>query len=312
MNVRRRFCRASCSAGWRGAAVLMAALLFSGPAAAQQAGDQVADRDLLYRSARSQHDAALAAWSVVEKQWNDAVDAHAQARRTGDTPRRDAALVRALDLAQELDRLERRVKDERAVLNSARNNFMAALDGRIDGLTRQLAAARTPADRANLTALIRNLENEQSDLEEDAQGQAVPVVVYFPAIQFDMRDTPQTLGYKAQLLRSKAEQSDSAMAHIDREIERIDRQLRRSRNAQSLVTGVERFGDIQVPVGAPNRRPPPGDVRARTDSTGVARPEMTPQQLIAELRLLRVQVQEAKRQFLQRAETFDGLIRSIG
>ena len=45
-------------------------------------------------------------------------------------------------------------------------------------------------------------------------------VTYYPSIQFDMRDTPQTLGYKAQLLRSKAEQQDSVMKHIDQEIAR--------------------------------------------------------------------------------------------
>ena len=277
---------------------------------AQQSGDQVVDRELAYRSARSQYQAALDAWGVVEKKWNDAVEEHAQARRAGDDPRKNTALVSALDLAQELDRLERRVTDQRAELDGARAGLLSALDNRIEGLTAQLGAPLPTPERARLTASLRDLENQQEDLEAEAQGPAVRVeLVYYPSIQFDPRDTPQTLGYKAQLLMSKAEQSDSAMAHIDREIERLDRQLRRSRNVQSLVTGVERFGDIQVPVGAPNRRTSPEGVRARPDSTGVARPEVTPQQQIQELRLLRIQVQAAKEQFLERAAVF---VRRVG
>ena len=247
----------------------------------------------------------------MEKRWNDAVEEHAQARRAGEEGRTSTSLIRALDLAQELDRLEHRVKDQRTVLTTARTSLLAALANRLGALEDQLAAARTASERARLTALVRDLENQESGLEGEGQVQAV-AVTYYPSIQFDMRDTPQTLGYKAQLLRSKAEQQDTLMKQIDREIDRIDRDLRRNRNAQSLITGVERYGDIQVPVGAPNRRPTPGDVRARPDSSGVARPEMTPQQKIQELRLFRTQVEAAKRQFLQRAADFENQARRIG
>ena len=293
-----------------GALVLLAVLISVVSGSAQQT-DLVQERALAYRAARSQHQAALDAWTVREQQWNDAVEEHERARRAGDGQRTSAALIRALDLGRELDLLERRVKDQRTVLNTARASLLAALDNRIVSLNAQLGGARTAADRARLTALLRDLENQESDLEEEGQVQLV-AVTYYPSIQFDMRDTPQTLGYKAQLLRSKAEQQDSVMKHIDREIERIDRDLRRNRNAQSLVTGVERYGDIQVLVGAPNRRTSPGDVRARPDSAGVARPEMTPQQKIGYLRLLRGQVEAAKRQFLQRAADFENQARRIG
>lgn len=283
----------------------------AGSASAQQT-DLVNDRDLAYRAARSAHQSAVDAWAVVEKRWTDAVEEHLQARRAGDDPRSNAALVRSLDLAQELDRLERRVKDQRAAMSTARGALMAALGARIGSLNAQLSGARTPGERARVTTLLRDAENQRSELESEGQFQPVSVVTYYPSIQFDTRDTPQTLAAKAQLLRSKAEQADSTMAQIDREIERIDRDLRRNRNAQSLVSGVERYGDIQVPVGAPNRRATPGDVRARPDSAGVARPEATPQQRIQELRLFRGQVEAAKRQFLQRAADFDGLGRRIG
>jgi len=44
----------------------------------------------------------------------------------------------------------------------------------------------------------------------------------------------------------------------------------------------------------------------------VARPEVTPDEQLRVLRLLRVQVLEAKRQFLERAATFEDRVRRIG
>ena len=300
--------RARIAAAWVALALVAAA-----PTAAQQPQDQVVNRQLAYNAARSQHQAAFDAWRVVEKQWNDAIEDHAQARRAGDVARQEGALTRALDLARELDRLERRVTELGGTLEDARVALLAALDDRLERLGAQLALARTPADRARVAAIVRDTENQQAQAEAERDRPAVRIeLVYHPSIQFDPRDTPETLGAKAQMLRSKAEQADTSIAQIDRQIQRIERQLRLSRNAQSLVTGVERFGDVQVPVGAPNRRGSPGDVRARPDSSGVARPEVTPEQRLQELRLLRLQVLEAKRQFLERAGTFEALVRRIG
>ena len=54
------------------------------------------------------------------------------------------------------------------------------------------------------------------------------------------------------------------------------------------------------------------DTRARPDSADVTRPEIAPDEQIRVLRLLRLQVQEAKRQFLDRAATFEDRVRRIG
>lgn len=298
---------------FRGLAVLVASL--AAPpvcsVAAQQI-DQVQDRQLAYEAARSGYQAAIDARNVREKQWNDALEEHEQASRSGDAARENTALVRALDLSRELDLADRRANQEKRTLDAARNVLLTAIDARTKTLTAQRDAARTAAERARYGALLRDLDVQQTEIEAE-RDQAVTVkLVYYPSIQFDMRDTPESLTAKAQLLRRKAETADSALAQIDRQIQRIERQLRQSRNVQSLVTGVERFGDVQVPVGAPNRRTPQGDVPARPDSAGVARPEITPQQQVRELRLLRFQIQEAKRQFLDRASTFDQMVRRIG
>lgn len=298
----------------RGWLALAAALLLAGgprPLRAQ-AADAYQDRQLAYDAAKSQYQAALDARRVREKQWNDAIEEHEQARRAGDAQRQNAALVRALDLSRELDLADRRASDQRRTLDGTRTALLAALDARSESVSEQLASARTPADRARYAALLRDLDNQQRQIEADRDEPALKVqLVYYPSIAYDPRDTPETLTGKAQLLRSKVDQADAWLVQIDREIGRLNKQLRSSRNAQSLVSGLERFGDVQPP-GAPTRTNPQGEVRARPDSTGVSRPEVTLSQQIAALRLLRLQVLEAKKQFLERAGVFEQLARRNG
>ncbi len=293
-------------------AIAVSLLLPTWVAGQQTGAADLPGRELAYRSARSQHQATLDAWSAVENQFNAAVEEHARARRADDQEGQDVSLTRALDLARELDRLERRVTEGRGQLEAARSALVEAVDRRIELLEEQLTLARTRAEAQRLGAVLRDLENQQAALVTEAEGAAVRVeLVRYRSIQYDPRDDAGTLAAKAELLRSKAEQADTVIAQIDRDIGRIERQLRRTRNVESLVTGVERFGDIQAP-GAPTRAPAPGDVRALPDSTGVARPERTPEQRLQELRLLRGQVEAAKREFLQRAQTFERMVRTIG
>ena len=293
-----------------GRALLLALLLaLCGPAAlaAQQPNDLPA-RELDYRAARSGYESARDAWSVVEKAWNDAVEEHARARRAGDGEQEAVWLTRALDLARELEMHERRVADQDEARARARRELLATLDARIAALQRDRAGA-FGAESARLGALIEDSENRKDELEAEAESGLRLELVYYEAIQYDPRDDRESLASKAELLRSKAEQMDSLIVQVDRELSRVGRQQRRARDAQSLMSGVERFGDIQAP-GSPGRRVPGGDVRARADSTGVARPAPTPEQQIVELRVLRAELESARSSFLQRAETFEKLLRS--
>src|SRR5207237_3116408 len=104
---------------------------------------------------------------------------------------------------------------------------------------------------------------------------------------------------------------DSSLAQIEREIKRLEKQQRSSRNVQSLVSGLERFGDVQPP-GAPERRTPQGEVPAHPDSVGVSRPDISLQQRIQALRLFLLQAGEATRQFLDRAGVIEQLARRNG
>jgi hypothetical protein len=300
---------------WLAAAAAGAALALTvaQPAAAQQPADPFQDRQLAYDAARSQYGAALDAWRVVEKQWNDAVEDHDQGRRAGDQDRQNTAITRALDVARELELSERRVETQRAALDRARTALLDALDDRIEQATAQATSARTRAERDQFTARLADYRNQQEEIEADRDQPAVRLqLLYYPTIVFDPRDTPQDLTGKAQLLRRKAEQADSALARIDREIVSSERRLRLQRNADALVSGVERFDPGGPPLGAPGRRVPPGNIPTRPDSAGVSRPEVTLDQRLDQLRLLRGQIEAAKQQFLQRAGDFEDAVRRIG
>jgi hypothetical protein len=277
------------------------------PLVAQQPND-LPGRELDYRAARSAYESARDAWSVVEKAWNDAVEEHARARRAGDREQEAVWLTRALDLARELEMHERRVADQDEARGRARRELVATLDRRIAALERERAGA-FGVEAARLGALIEDSENRKDELEAEAQNGLRVELVYYEAIQYDPRDDRESLASKAELLRSKAEQMDSLIVQVDRELSRVGRQQRRARDAQSLMSGVERFGDIQAP-GSPGLRAPSGDARASADSTGVARPAPTTEQQILELRILRAELESARSSFVQRAETFEKLLRS--
>jgi hypothetical protein len=287
-------------------AVLLA-LVLPAQVRAQQPIDRPA-REAAYRTARSSYQAARDAWSERELAWGEALDQHGRARRAGDEGQQEVWLTRALDLARELEMHERLVADADAALDDARSALLATLAQLSEVLQRQRAGASSAAERTRLTTLLEEAESRRDELEVEAQDGVRLQLVYYESIQYDPRDDPESLAAKAELLRSKAEQADSLIVQVDREIDRIGRQVRRARNAQALLTGVERFGDIQAP-GAPGRVATPSDVRARTDSTGVAVPAQTPEQQIQQLELLKGELEQARRSFLQRAETFDNLRR---
>src|SRR5262249_6368034 len=158
----------------------------------------------------------------------------------GDATRQNAALVRALDLSRELDLADKRASQQRKTFDGARTALLASIDDRMEGLSGQLASARTPADRTRVAALLRDLDNQQKQIEAERDEPALKLqLVHLPSITYDPRDTPETLNAKAQLLRAKAQQVDSTLARVDRQIATLDRQLRRARNVKSLETGLE-------------------------------------------------------------------------
>jgi hypothetical protein len=204
------------------------------------------------------------------------------------------------------------VTNQRNTLDRARSALLAALDDRVGQVEGQFASARPTGDRTRLAALLRDLENQREEVEATVEEAAPRIqLAYYRTIDFDPRDTPETMVAKAELLRDRAAQADSSLAKIDRDIAALQDRVRRNRDVQSLVAGLGRFGDVEPPVGAPGRRDPP-DLLARADSAGVARPRATIEQRLEDLQLLRRQMQDAKRQFLERAGLFEERARRIG
>jgi hypothetical protein len=214
------------------------ALLLPGSALAQQPAELPA-RELEYRAASSAFESARDAWSVAERAWNVAVEEHARARRAGDQDRQEVQLTRALDRVRELEMHERRVTDSRAALARARTALLAAIRDRMATIERQRVNARTTAEASQLAAVLRDLENQQDELEAEAEGSSLSTsLVYYEAIQYDPRDDAESLASKDEMLRSKSEKKDSTIAQVESENEPIGKHMSRARNAQAQVTWV--------------------------------------------------------------------------
>ncbi|MBW3535033.1 MAG: hypothetical protein KY453_07440 [Gemmatimonadetes bacterium] len=313
------------SSRWRGArgrrafhalavgAFSLAALASAPRPVSGQTSDGLVERELEYRAARSDVQAAQDARSVVERRFSEALDEVSRARRSGDGGRLEAALARAQSLSLELSRADERVRTQEGELAATRDALLATLDGRRRRLEARLADAG-PGERFELDALIRDLANQYRQVEQAETDVLEIELVYFPSITFDPRDGPVELAAKADLLDRKAEQADSTLASIDREIERLESLLRLQRSRQSFQGNLERFGDTQVPVGAPTRRGTRDAEAGRspTDSTGVPGLEEPLEDRIQSLRLFRFQVEDARDQFLSRAGTFRRLLTRSG
>ncbi len=293
-----------------GSFVVVAGVAGAARPACAQVSDSLVQRELEYRSATSELQAARDAWSVVERRWSEALDEVGRARRSGDAARLEAALASAQSISLEVRRADGRVRDQESRLADARKALLAALDRRRQVLETRLADATTARERSDLDALIRDLSNQYEEVD---QGPDVlrTELVYFPSITYDPRDTPEDLLAKADLLKRKAQAADSTIASIDREIARLEGLLRLQRRRSNFQADLERFGDTQVPVGQTSRRNGRDNEggAAEPDSTGVPQPQQPLDQRIRELRLFRLQVQGARDQFLRRAEVFQKIVK---
>lgn len=279
------------------------------PAPAQTPEDGLVERELEYRAARSDVQAARDARNVVERRFSEALDEVARARRSGDGGRLEAAFARAQSLSLELSRADERVRTQERALETSRRELLATLDTRRRRLESRLATAG-PGERFELDVLVRDLAAQYRQVEEAEVDVLSMELVFFPSITFDPRDGPVELAAKADLLERKAQGHDSTLAAVDREIERLEGMLRLQRSRQAFQGNLDRFGDTQVPVGAPTRRASRDAEagRSRADSTGVPAAEEPLDERIRSLRLFRLQVEGARDQFLARAGMFRRLL----
>ena len=267
---------------------------------AQTTEEVLAARQLEYRAAVAQHEAARSAFEVVDRQLSVALSELTQVRRGGD----QNAVARAFAIAQERSRPVRdqglRVREAGEVVEEARRALIEMLTVRLTELLSRMTLA-TGAEAARLDAIWRDHNNQLEALESEAEDPFRLDPVVLGEITFDQRDTPEDREDKARLLERMAAMADTAIQVYDRQIEGLQDRLRQERSYQDFLARTRRFGD--TPPVVPTR--PVGDPPAQaTDSTGAPVPSATLEERIELLRTDRENLLMYRDQLLIRAEQF--------
>lgn len=298
--------------GFRTVVRLLTALLLLGagaavsapaPTAAQTTQEVLGDRRLEYRAARDAYEAALSAFSVVERRFSAALEEVGRARRSGDEDALEEAFAQAQDRSVPLRAQESRVEEARERLAAAREALVDVITVRLGELLALMDQASSARERADLDALWRDLANEQDRLEAEAGGEPTLMPVVLPEIAFDPRDGPDELEAKAQILERHAAVADTVIDSLDDDIEALQDRLRIERQRRDFMAATDRFDDTRVPVVSGSGS---GERPAAADSTVANRPETLEERLERlrgyreQLVAYRTQLEVRARQFRQR------------
>jgi hypothetical protein len=259
--------------------------------------------ELEYEAALQDLESAEAARAVVEgrfTRWAEEADA---ARRAGDSDRLEAALAQAQAQSVELRRLDRRVTQAQEVVSEARQTYLGLLDSRLDAI---LEEARTASaeDRVGLMVLVEDLNNRVEEVEAEAGADDLFGPPVMPEVVFDPRDGPVELRVKADLLERRAQAYDSLLVQVEDRIDTLERRVQRDQSLRQFLEGIDRFGETQLPVRAPDARDPvQTEGQAPSDSISATR-QLTPAEEIDQLRFLLDELTTTRDQLRIRARLF--------
>lgn len=312
--LRRRFLRIGPS-GALPVAIFAVGLLFTlgrpAPVPAQvESQDVVSERELDYRSARGAHQAALDARSAAERRFERALQEIRAAQDDDDEDRLRAAYAQAQDQALQLQSLEQRVRDTAERVEVARERLVTALDARVESLMAELSEARSRLQQEELGALVRDLTYRIREVEEEGDLVEETRLAALPEVAWDPRDGVQELTWKAELLQRRARQYEERIEEIEGQIQDLRRRERRNRSLNDLLTGIQRFDDDQVPVVSPSEDADPRsesveqEQQQDDDTTSTTSREVSLQQRIERLELLRTRIEEFRNEVLFRARQF--------
>lgn len=290
-----------------GLVLAVGALAAPGPLPAQTSEEVLAQRRLEYRAARDAYEAAVSAFSVVERRFSAALEQVGRARRAGDQEALEQAFALAQDRSVPLRAQETRVAEVRQRLQEARQDLIDVITVRLGELLAEMDQASSAAERAELDALWRDLANEQERLEAEGGDELALNPVVLPEITFDPRDGPEELEAKAQILERHAAVTDTIIRELDEDIAGLIDRLRIERQRRDFLAGTERFDDTRVPVVTGSGS---GERPAAADSTVVDRPR-TLEERVEALRRYREQLVAYRTQLEVRARQFRQRVRRM-
>ena len=259
-----------------------------------------------YQQAQAEYEAAFRALEALEGRLQQALEDVDEARAAGDEARTNRGYDLVLQLSGDL-RLQRQRVDEKAEeLRDAGSLLLQALRRRVDELLAEVDSAQDDSERSALAAILQDVNNRR--LELLAEEEPETVLEPMRDITISPTDLPIDIRRKAATLDYRAEQHEARLEGIDQRLEELGQDLRRSRFVSDFLSGVERYGDTQLPVGRPGSQiPPPTDPEQRpagADSLAVERPPMTLEERIERLEELRAELEERIQLIRAKAERF--------
>lgn len=291
----------------RGLVVLagLAGLLWAMPVPAQ-VRDSLPQAELDYQAAVSNYEAAVAAREAVRERSANLLGQVEQARRSGSQSAYVAAQQQYWSHIPELERLDRRVADTRARVEESRRAFLRALDRRRETVEDRLLSSGV-LERNGLLAQIRDLENQYDEVERDREAhRSAPV---FSPVELDPRDGPTELRVKADVLERRAQETETQIAEMTREIERLEGRLRLERQRADFQAPLDRFDANRVPVGPQNRNRTPQGEGVASEPSAVPLSELPLSQRIERMKEIRIQLESQRDLFRERAQSFRDRIR---
>lgn len=280
--------------------LLAIGLCFAAPATAQT----LEQREAEYRTVVLEYEAAASARDIVASGFTATLDSLTAARALGDRQEIDRLEGRVRARSLQLQSREVRLGELETRIAEARAALLVALDLRLDSLQTVFDLSGSEVERMEVATLILDLRNQFSSVAaEDLEERLATEFVSLPAINYDPRDTPQTLLAKAQLAERYAEDFQREIEGVDEDIARFTRDLQLERISGDARAGVDRFGDAQVPVRGRTvgERAEQG---LAADTTGVDLEALPPEEAIERLEILREQLVSARDQMQARARLF--------
>jgi uncharacterized protein (UPF0335 family) len=279
----------------------MCSVLFLSSLASGQEDPRIQILEPEYQQAQAEYEAAFRALEALEGRLTQALEEVDEARAEG----YDLVLQLSSDL-----RLQRQRVDEKAEeLRDARFSLLQALRRRVDELLAEVDSARDDSERSALAAILQDVNNRR--LELLAEDESETVLEPMRDITISPTDLPIDIRRKAATLDYRAEQHEARLVGIDQRLEELGQDLRRSRFVSDFLSGVERYGDTQLPVGRPGSQiTPPTDPEQRppgADSLAVETRPMTLEERIERLEELRTELEERIRLIRAKAERFRAL-----
>jgi hypothetical protein len=272
--------------------VVFALLVVLPSLAGSQENPALETLEQLYRAAQGGYESAFASLEAMESQWNQAMEEFDAARTAGDQDLANTLFTVAMRRAGERRIQQQRVSDMAEGLREARSRLREALGQRLEALIQQVDSAQNDTDRLALAAILEDTNNWFLELraEEDPETVLEPM----RDITISPSDSPRDIRRKASTLDYRVEQNEARLGEIDRRLEELRQDQRRSRQVSDFLSGVERYGDTRLPVGPPGTRatPPPGSEQLPpgADSLGLESRPLTLEERIQDLEISRLEM----------------------